>query len=982
MPYTAAQLSAYYQSLTGFAPTGSDLILINASAQQNQQGSLSDTNALLAVFNSPGVVATFEAGVSVYTFFNTPVTGGGLSQGGIAFFNNYLNGAPPAGISNFNTENRYYNLAVSAASAGSAANTNFVNTYGSLTFAQTVASAYETIIGSSTVGQSAANAAIADITGRQAFFTQVANERAGGVNAGGAAGQQIALKAIVIGYILQEANKADVGTYAKAIDQFEASVAAGNAQYGANVLTTYSNNGSGFNSGFIALGASGLQQNFALTTGVDTFQPTSGNYQFVGVVNGSATAGNTASNPSTLQAGDQIRGSGGNNTLTIDAVGAVSDATGGALISGIQEIRIRTVADPQAGGATSATLDATLVPGVQQVNAFLARGPVTVNNLAQGTAVGIIGDGSVVSGQFTANFNGTATAATLNLASGTTPGTSATITGAAITTVGVNSNGGLNQLTNLVLPASATTLNIGSTSALTITGATTAAGVTTLTAAGSGAVNLGAAQIGSAVTNINTTGLTGTGALTATIGAPTTALTATLGAGSDNLTINGNLATGTNINTGAGTNSIRVNGNLVGTATIIGGAAADAITVTGTVSATSVINTSGGGDTIAVGNTAGSTITAGATLNGGGGATLVTNGANFQAVSTGAGFTTAQRASITGFSTVGISDALAGGSSYDINAIGAQNFTTVGVAGGTANLNANTGAVVTFVDNLGGFGGGNIQTNTGTLNINLAGATAAAQTNDVLNLGVTGATNNATLNVTTAGVETVNVTANRATGTAVGAATLTVNLTDAALRAITFGGNESFNYAPIAAHTALTSITSTSTGVATIDLTAISTFGAVSNGTATAPILVTTGSGADNIIVRDFVRITADGGNDLVTAQTVTTGQTYSTWTDAAAGDRVLLQGSTSNVAAANVAAKIVLASTAVFQDYLDAAARAATGANPNVVSSFDFNGNTFLVLDNSPTTNTFQNGTDNVIQLVGIHTVGSIAAGVVTLGS
>ncbi len=1042
MPYNATQLSAYYQSLTGTAPTGADAVLIAASAQQSQNGSQSDVNTLLTVFNSAGVQATFEVAESTYQFF----TGSGLSQGGLNFLegnagSGNANGLNTAFYAGFNTENRYYNFAINLASAGGQGNANFVSTYGGLTFAQTVATAYEAIVGSSNVGTANANAAIADITSRQAFFTSVANQRAGGVDSGGMTGQNIALKAIVIGYILEEANKADVGTYAKAIDQLEASVAAGNAQFGANILTTYGASGSGFNTGFAALGANANGQTaVALTTGIDAINATTGNVNYLGTV---TNQGSTNVNPQTLQAGDQINASGANNTLTITTLGVVGDATGGGVVTGVQTVDIRAATGTAAFNAQGS------VSGETAINAFLSQGAVTLNGVSTQT-VGIINDGVTTGGSLTANYLAAATSATVNLAGGTTSGETVALTGGGLTTVNVNSNGGLNTLgTNAVaggaaavngitLPNTVTTLNLSATSPLTINGGVADTGLTTLSASGSGAINAG--EINSTVLkSVTTTGLTGTGALTAIFtAAPAASATFALGAGSDNLTFGitaaraaatGEAATtvslaNTNINLGGGTNSLTVTGNITGS-TITGSQQADVVTVAGGVDATSVINTSGGGDTIQVGTAVGgaANIAAGATINGGGGATFVTNAANFQAITTGAGFTAAERALITGFSTVGISDALANGATYDVNAIGAQNFTTVGVAGAAgnvANLNAASGAVVTFVNNLGGFGGGSLGTsaapgNDGTLNIALAGASATAAS--VLNLGfqgqpptvAAGAAYTPTVvnpsNITTANVQTINVTTS---GAAINAWTVGLNLVDAALTSITFSGNQAVTYAPIAAHTALTTINGANDrGNLNIDVTALTS-------TLNAPVTVTTGSGDDVVTVRDFARVTTGGdlpagvsagvrpsssGFNTVQVATTTSGQTYSSVLDAKTGDHIVFGAETAvtNPAAGGATGftadtgtvnttKIVLASTAVFQDYLDA----ATGAAHNTageITAFDFGGNTYLVENghtgaaSAPVT--FQNGTDSVVQLVGIHTVGTTSgAGVVVLGS
>ena len=1050
MPYSNAQLTAYYQSLTGTAPTGADAILINAAAVQSTNGSQSDVNTLLTVFNSAGVQATFEVAESTYQFF----TGGGLTQAGL----NNLEGNAGSGntqglntayYSQFNTENRYYNFAINLASAGGAGNASFVASYGNLTFAQTVAAAYEQIVGSSNVGTANANAAIADITSRQSFFVNVANQRAGGVDAGGSAGQNIALKAIVIGYILEEANKADVGTYAKAIDQLEAAVAASGSgaaitsPFGSNIITTFGTGGTGFNSGFNALGANtNSQTNFSLTTGVDTFQPTTGGIQFVGVVNagtaGNGTNSNTTFNPSTLQAGDQVRGTGANNTLTVDTVGTVGDATGGALITGIQTINVRSVADPQvAGSAGSATINANLVAGATNINEYLGTGALTINNLGTSVTVGVVGNSGQTGGLLTANYV-TGGTATINIANGTTATNGAGVTiananaaNATIGTVMLNSNGGLNSLATVTLPTSVTELDLSSTSPLNVT-TTTAGGLKILKATGGGgAINLGtatdlgggAANTGT-ITTVDTTGLTATGGLTArfftTSGVNTT--TYALGAGADNLVLDGNLNGTTAVNLGQGSNSLLLNGSLTtnnGAAananatsganptgpSISAGSSSDVITITGNVGVGTSIVTGGGGDTVniqGVVNQAANTATATQTvINGGGQATLVTNGADLLGID---GFSTRARAAISGFQTVGVYDALANGNTYDANAIGAVNFASVGAA---ANANAtiavNSGALVTFQGNLGngtGGAGGTLANNTGTVTIAEASAFQGA-TNNTLTVGYqnqfpAGATGAAAIanvasNLNTSGVQQVTFVGTEVTrgngvaGTAgTTGTTVTLNLTDPDATSITFAGNDAFIFNPTAASTVLTSINGAmATGNLSINVSNLVS-------TLNAPVTVTTGGGNDVVTVRDFDRVTTgaatvatattNAGFNTINVGVTTSGQTYSTVLDAKATDHIAF---TTNPGGAVNTAKIVLNSTAVFQDYLDAATGTANNA-AGTVSAFDFGGNTYIVENNSAQI-TFQNGVDSVIQLVGIHSITAPAtagAGVVVLGS
>lgn len=1079
MPYTNAQLTAYYTSLTGVAPTGADAVLINAYATQSQNGSASDVNTLLGVFNSAGVQGTFEVAESTYQFF----TGTGVTTAGLAMLESTTSSGTSSGLNSsyfaaFNTENRYYNFAINLASAGGQGNAAFVSAYGNQTFAQTVASAYETIVGSNNVGTANANAAIADITSRQSFFVNVANQRAGGVDAGGAAGQMIALKAIVIGYILEEANKADVGTYAKAIDQLEAATAAGNQQAGTNILTTYGPNGSGFNQGFAALGASGTSQtNFSLTTGTDTFQPTTGSIQFVGVVNATAN-NNTQFNPSTLQAGDQIRGTGSNNSLTIDTVGTVTDATGGAFITGIQTINVRSVVDPQVnngaagGGANTpatATLKANLLTGATMINQYLGTGSLTVNNIGTSVDLGIVGSGGQSGGTLTGNYV-TGGTAVVNLSGGTTA-TAATGTalvidnataGSSLSTVVINSNGGLNNLRVLSIAGTVSELDINSTSQFraftTTTSGATANGVAQPSnlkilraTGGGGAINLGAADVGGGaantgtITTVDTTGLTSTGGLNARFFTTSAATPATyaLGAGADVLTLDGDINGITSVNLGEGSNSLTLFGSLVGSnqaanntnggtsqnASITGGSMSDVITITGNVGASTTISTGGGTDTVNIQGTviaAASSTASQTVINGGGNAFFVTNSADFLNISTN--FNATARAAISGFQTDGVYNALQTGNTYDVTRVGgALNFATVGVAAGgaagaVATVNLANNALLTFQGNLGngtGGAGGTLTNNTGTLAITETGVqggnslTVGYQNQSAVDANGTPLATTITSNLTTTssitnitfiGTESIrggntasSVVNNAATGTAV-----TLNLTDTSLTSIKFAGNDAFVFNPAATATTgfagLKAIDgSASTGDLTINVTAIPS-------SLNVPVTLTTGGGNDVVTVRDYDRVTTGGftvatstsnlGFNTIQVGVTTTGQTYSTVLDAKATDHIDF-GTTTATAAGTPSftqtstsvntSKIMLQSTAGFQDYLDAATNSTTVA-ANTISSFDFGGNTYLVdhgAGNGGTT-TFQNGVDSVIQLIGIHNLTTVngMAGVAVLGS
>ena len=252
MPYTSAQLTQYFTTLSrGAQPDAATTATINATAQQNAAGALTDAQALAALFNSTQVRATEEVAVATYAFFtgSTPSLAGIdylVNNPGSGYNTSYYNGQGGTAsnpVGGFNVANRYYNAAMNlAGNPGSVGNAAFVSQYGGLTLQQTVATAYNQIIGVSSVGQTAADAGIAAITAAIPYFQQLARER---VVSGGSV--DIATKAIIAAYILEEGNKADVGIYSRALDQFDTALVMGGVVTNSNLVTTYGNNGANFN---------------------------------------------------------------------------------------------------------------------------------------------------------------------------------------------------------------------------------------------------------------------------------------------------------------------------------------------------------------------------------------------------------------------------------------------------------------------------------------------------------------------------------------------------------------------------------------------------------------------------------------------------------------------------------------------------------------------------------------------------------------
>lgn len=149
---------------------------------------------------------------------------------------------------------------------------------------------------------------------------------------------------------------------------------------------------------------------------------------------------------------------------------------------------------------------------------------------------------------------------------------------------------------------------------------------------------------------------------------------------------------------------------------------------------------------------------------------------------------------------------------------------------------------------------------------------------------------------------------------------------------------------------------------------------------------ITTGAGNDVISIGGGTNtVTAGDGNDSITLTTdkftglsVITGgagndtfglavaglnvNTYATITDASKGDILSFKDQGTETF---TSAKIVLAPTAVFQDYANAAA-AGDGANNAAISWFQFGGDTYVVEDLSAATD-FVSGMDIVVKLSGL---------------
>jgi S-layer protein len=313
------------------------------------------------------------------------------------------------------------------------------------------------------------------------------------------------------------------------------------------------------------------------------------------------------------------------------------------------------------------------------------------------------------------------------------------------------------------------------------------------------------------------------------------------------------------------------------------------------------------------------------------------------------------------------------------------NDTTAGVAAGTAALALDGANAVPGTQGV--LALTNLATG-GTLELTGAGTNvvgikdAASGTADTLNLILKSAAAVNFLDTTAASVETIAITTADTDSTAQ-QDSLTLVATGATK--ITVSGN---------AGLALTNTGNTK--VVNFDASGVTATGAAgavtfvsANTTASAAVSIKGGAGNDTLtgnagidtIVGGAGDDTIDGGanNDVLTGgagkdkfiQTAVSvsGVSYDTITDLAAGDIVrvaTILNTDANASVSGVQLGAALsgldAATAVFQDYLDAAANKGNG----IVSWFTFGGNTYLVQDNSAGSPTFQNGVDNAIKLTG----------------
>ncbi|NKE66410.1 hypothetical protein RAMLITH_11310 [Ramlibacter sp. RBP-2] len=513
----------------------------------------------------------------------------------------------------------------------------------------------------------------------------------------------------------------------------------------------------------------------------------------------------------------------------------------------------------------------------------------------------------------------------------------------------------LNALTTLSLANSggaATVATSATTLGLTLNKVTHAV---TLTAPSLKTLNVTAtgADSSTALTAAAVETLTVAGDKKATFTADLAALKSVTVTGSAGLTLSGaETDTLTSVNTSATTGTVTASID-ASKATYTGGAGVDNVTLS-SATVSKAVNTGAGNDMVTLASGTGTP--AEAIVGGDGTDTLVMVVADAVAASTGATFET----KIDGFERLSLSVPGAV-SAVDLSNLDDINYV---ISAGTAGVN--TLALSKFGAN------GTLELtadNAAGITASLADATGSA---DSFNLVLTSAGILAGGTVTVAGVESVAITSDDTNTTA---HVNTLTLTAAAAKSVTVGGDAGLNLT-LVGDAALTSVDASAlTGALTIN--ANSALALTVTGGSGADSLTATGSGDtlnggagnDTLTGADLTTLSGGAGNDIFVMNKPSNVNSYSTIADAASGDVIDLDAANGGTVVFTQSA-IVLAGTAVFQDYANAAVN-ALGADADNAAWFQFGGNTYIVQsgrDHSGAgTPDFGNNVDAIIKLTGL---------------
>lgn len=562
MTYLASQLKSMYANVhVGAAPTAAQSAVFDQMAQLSRNGTLSDAAALNYIVNSAD--ADTAVALQAYQFFTgkTP-TAAGLS---------YLVNSPAnttdlndAYYQSFSLENRYINFSQNLGILGEGAPA-FQTTYAPLTFAQAVSTAYETIIGSSYALAAGYDpvAAKADIVSRLGYFQQVAAERMPTVN------QDMAVKAAVVGYIMAEAIKADVGLYASATNAFLADLAPdGLAQYNNDMVVNYA---------LPIGGANPAGHTIGLTPGID-FPGGSG-----AVVNTQGTASNdTYVGDNTTLTNDSINGAGGFDTLLVTNTGAGAYTATPSLTS-VEQVQLSGY---QNGATTLDLVNSTGVTTVVAQGGNLGTGPndvgvassVSVLDATTGMTLTADVDDSATGGAVVFNLKTDGATDTLGVVLRNTD-TSGAATSQGLASLTAN---GIETLTITSLRATIANTTVDASDALSI-GTLTDTAATKLVLTGDSAITLGTtASSLTALTTIDASAMTkavNLGSTSVAFGTSSSGAAITTGSGDDLVSLNvGTSNTLRSIDLASGTDTLVLSGGApIGGLTVVDLSAVDQV---------------------------------------------------------------------------------------------------------------------------------------------------------------------------------------------------------------------------------------------------------------------------------------------------------------------------------------------------------------------------------------------------------------------
>ncbi|MGZ3182197.1 MAG: DUF4214 domain-containing protein [Telluria sp.] len=556
-------------------------------------------------------------------------------------------------------------------------------------------------------------------------------------------------------------------------------------------------------------------QTYNLTSNTDIIQGATTNDSFV---SGSTVVINPANGAQsvvdTLQGVDQLNGGGGTDTLNVSFGNATTNAK--PIMQSIENVNVTFNA--------AATLDLSGSTGVQNVTVNGSTSAGTV----KGVGAAAVAVSNIASAANAPAFDGL-TADNLSLSADTVGKSSGYMTinlgavsASAATAETLTLNNAYINLADTVANTGITSATIAATGKTGVKFTDAAGTLTSLTTSGAGSVDVSGVTL-TALKSVTA----GDGGLKLT-STGTTLKTLTTGAGADTISANGSVASMA-FNTGGGN---------------------DKVTFSAAMAATGSVDLGAGDDTL----TLGAAPTAGATLTGNAGTdTLALAVADYNTIS---GFSATNLAKITGFEVLSITGAaLANASTVDLSSIaGLTSLKTLGVATGGAATVTNVGANASITV------AGATNTNNGALTVTLKDATGTA---DVVNLIVNtdvADNNNGTadstagaMNVTAAGVETVNVNStftNDGAGDGMDYATNALSLTAAAMTKLTITGDAATTYTTGATPVKLATIdASANTGGVTVDASGLAATGVAMTikGSATAANTLTGAALADTI---------------------------------------------------------------------------------------------------------------------------------------